>query len=424
MAALLIQRTHHVHGVHDCTFTAFQPSYICKYRRSPSVSSSRIKYSSDEVGLHNWLQPKHHASVIDDLHTTQSDDHFDTHKGDKNGENIDNIILDNFTHNLDERRNRRLQSLKDFNEASAQQSIKRKAGVVEEHKGISSEVRARVPIENNLDLPYNDQSQLQAIKSNAPAILLPSGPGTGKSHVLSLRVAYLLQKYLHKKQNGAIFLAGETDVSGTLEDCTPDSMVILSFTNRDSERLKERALDYLFPKKQNYGDAEALRTETSQQLWAGTMHSFSLAVMHKYGSSSSPVKVLPARAMRNHVSLSLRTLLNINDGEKPSKGLKRLQLLHRQALDDVGHSRSILHQNIVRCIDLWKEANLPLATVDGPECGKHLGEAEEQKKEVRVKKTCMELAMRLGMPKSSALLALDVYPEYQVRPLDDVHILC
>ena len=31
-----------------------------------------------------------------------------------------------------------------------------------------------------------------------------------------------------------------------------------------------------------------------------------------------------------------------------------------------------------------------------------------------VRSDCVELAMRLGIPKSSALLALDIFPEYQV----------
>ena len=31
-----------------------------------------------------------------------------------------------------------------------------------------------------------------------------------------------------------------------------------------------------------------------------------------------------------------------------------------------------------------------------------------------VRSDCVELAIRLGIPKSSALLALDVFPEYQV----------
>ena len=118
-----------------------------------------------------------------------------------------------------------------------------------------------------------------------------------------------------------------------------------------------------------------------------------------------------------------------------------LRSRHLQALNDVGHSRSILFQNIVRCIDLWKEANLPLTPPVSPlvysmrrrkrdgeggdasksseeeeDAAQYKGQQQEyQKREAQVRDDCVELAMRLGIPQSSALLALDVFPEYQVR---------
>ena len=276
---------------------------------------------------------------------------------------------------------------------------------------------------------------------------------TGKSHVLSLRIAYLLQRHVKRKQR---------DRSGTVmmypndnNDCTPDSMVILSFTNRDAERLKDRALDCLFPQSSsssssssNPADATMIqieRNETSRQLWAGTMHAFSLAILNKYGqpstTSSSPLRVLPAREMRNRVSASLRSLLSTPDdieggGEKANpKQLRRIQSRHLQALADVGQSRSILYQNIVRCIELWKEANIPLVPPEPPSSihttsdtgqgggeGSRSAENESLQREVRVRKACLELAMRLGIPKSSALLALDIFGDYQVRNIFTIKV--
>ena len=59
--------------------------------------------------------------------------------------------------------------------------------------------------------------------------------------------------------------------------------------------------------------------------------------------------------MRNRVSASLRSLLNGGDGgEKKSTNTRMIQSRHLQALNDVGQSRTILYQNIVRCIELWK----------------------------------------------------------------------
>ena len=276
---------------------------------------------------------------------------------------------------------------------------------------------------------------------------------TGKSHVLSLRIAYLLQRHVKRKQR---------DRSGTVmmypndnNECTPDSMVILSFTNRDAERLKDRALDCLFPQSSsssssssNPADATMIqieRNETSRQLWAGTMHAFSLAILNKYGqpstTSSSPLRVLPAREMRNRVSASLRSLLSTPDdsegGVKTNpKQLRRIQSRHLQALADVGQSRSILYQNIVRCIELWKEANIPLVPPEPPSSihttsdtgqgggeGSRSAENESLQREVRVRKACLELAMRLGIPKSSALLALDIFGDYQVRNIFAIKVI-
>jgi hypothetical protein len=140
--------------------------------------------------------------------------------------------------------------------------------------------------------------------------------------------------------------------------------------------------------------------------------------------------------MRNRVSLSLRLLLNEGGVEGQDAIdedlLKSFRCRHLQALNDVGHSRSILFQNIVRCIDLWKEALL-IPSSGGVRCGelkttrhdKDLTYDElshqqhqqqlEQQSETHLRNDCVELAMRLGIPESSALLALDVFPVYQVR---------
>ncbi|KAL3796009.1 hypothetical protein HJC23_013066 [Cyclotella cryptica] len=328
--------------------------------------------------------------------------------------------IDNWSDSV-QRRKHRLKSLNSFNEANA---------ILQQKHQIIKPLPPPSPLK--LNLPYNDQSQLQAIQSNAPAILLSSGPGTGKSHVLSLRIAYLLRMQLNYEKGHA----GDTKTADV--SSTPDSMVILSFTNRDAERLKECALDYLFPSGQTQLAAtQEWRNQTSRQLWSGTMHAFSLAILRKYGySGTTPLRVLPARAMRNRVSLALRSLLN-GGGEEgqytvDEEALKNLRIRHVRALNDVGHSRSILFQNIVRCIDLWKEALL-IRSSGGVRCGEdkttrrnealthdelsHQQHEQqlEQQRETHLRNDCVELAMRLGIPESSALLALDVFPLYQAR---------
>jgi hypothetical protein len=112
--------------------------------------------------------------------------------------------------------------------------------------------------------------------------------------------------------------------------------------------------------------------------------------------------------------MSLRSILlnpvGVNSSADEDKtGEEELRLLrtrHLRALHDVGQSRSILFQNIVRCIDLWKEALLI----------PHYREEVDEEIEEQLRKDCVELAVRLGVPESSALLALDVFPTYQVSP--------
>jgi len=229
------------------------------------------------------------------------------------------------------------------------------------------------------------------------------------------------------------------------EEITPDSMVILSFTAKDANRLKDRALTCLFPTSNidilttqfwnnqrviDTNSTNVMRRDISNKLWAGTMHSFSLAILNKYGhqNQSSKLRVLPAREMRNRVSASLRTLLNESKNSSNSN-TRLIRDRHLLALNDVGQSRSILYQNIVRCIELWKEANVPLVppeiipmSVTATEGGSRSSSIEEedeskenQHREVQIRKSCMELAMRLGIPKSSALLALDIFSEYQSK---------
>lgn len=467
-------RPHDVSGAQHVAFIQSSSSSTIKaangHHRSREYSSP-LDYSKgrEEDDVKIWLPTDHIASLGSDT-TSPINSHgwenFDTQQADDNYNVIDDWI------DAKKRRSRRLQSLDDVNSENDKKSNyrAREQKKVNEWRKSRSQTKTTPPTQslpqpkvidkaaasnnmsdnniNRLNLSSTDRSQLSAIQSNAPAILLPSGPGTGKSHVLSLRVAHLLQKWVHhwqhkvsntdnnfhRGENGGGDIIEEEERGGEEEVCSPDSMIILSFTNNDATRLKERALDYLYPTTAITDDNDIMmmvkRNQTSKALWSGTMHAFSLAILNKYTSSSTPpLRVLPAREMKNRVASSLRSLLDgepnnsdnysNNDSNVQTEGWYReLQLRHLQTLNDVGHSRSILFQNIVRCIDLWKEANMPLASADhhfivkkgGDSGGNSVKDGEEE----GVRNDCLELAMRLGIPKSSALLALDVFPEYQV----------
>lgn len=465
-----------VHGAHHHGHQAFVSTPIIidmtTKQHYTAHRSSRLEYSKDhENNINIWLPTEHIATAA----SSNNNNAKTSHGWDNFPTSIDNAEIDDNYNIIDDwvdakkRRSRRLQSLEDVNvengkklnyRAREQEKVEEWRRSRREH-GQSASTSKQPLIDdetttnnnnnnndpqsssniNRLDLPYNDISQLSAIQSNAPAILLPSGPGTGKSHVLSLRIAYLLQKWVQHwqfRQQTSNNEQSSLPMGGEEEVCSPDSMIILSFTNNDALRLKERALDYLYP---TTNEDTTMRNQTSKSLWSGTMHAFSLAILTKYTSSSSsgvapPLRVLPAREMKNRVAASLRSLLDggstttagdESDGGNSSSSssknsnartegwYRELQLRHIQTLNDVGHSRSILFQNIVRCIDLWKEANMPLASADN-----HLtiiereGDGGSDEVEEGVRSDCVELAVRLGIPKSSALLALDVFPEYQV----------
>ena len=477
-ATALLSCPHDVHGAHHHGSFVVLPSSIdaaTKQQKHPPPRqyyhylSSRLEYSSKDHQDNNvniWLPTEHNTAASSTTTTAANNSH--------GWDNFPSTELDDDNYNIiddwvdaKKRRSRRLQSLEDVNVENSKKLYRaremEKVGEWRRSRHDQSSAAAAAspsslpppqPLIDNdttinnssnnrrLNLPYNDISQLSAIQSNAPAILLPSGPGTGKSHVLSLRIAYLLQKWVHHWQQKRQATVTNADYNrggqsssfpmGEEEVCTPDSMIILSFTNNDASRLKERALDYLYPTTTTDSDDENMRDQTSKSLWSGTMHAFSLAILNKYtvrvGSTAPPLRVLPAREMKNRVAMSLRSLLdgpnngnadngsdNSNSNVQTEGWYRELQLRHIQTLNDVGHSRSILFQNIVRCIDLWKEANMPLASADHRFTIKR--DDDDGDEEEGVRSDCVELASRLGIPKSSALLALDVFPEYQVSIL-------
>jgi len=194
---VLILSTHHhnVFGVH-IDVVAFQYSGYNNRRYTTnkptrnvnyvSSSSSQLRYSSDEDGIvsTNWLHQHSNTSPInrqnlDGLQSsdvnTELDDHISlpTLNDIESEENSDtSVIDDSWTNDTKERRIRRIQSLDKFN--SKQKTL--------QSDGSKEEERKPTPEQSSMDsnilgLPYNDMSQLQAIQSNAPAILLPSGPG-------------------------------------------------------------------------------------------------------------------------------------------------------------------------------------------------------------------------------------------------------
>ena len=208
---------HHVHGVHVdgvycgsaisvCPSPSSSAFQYCKpYCGSILSLSSRrssltkLRYSSDEdesggSGVMSWLQQpttqKQPLLLSDEVLHSSTDindrdrwdcidgDNYDNNNGDENNNNnkkvtTSSVIDDEWTNNSKERRNRRIQSLENFNNNNIDHNNNSQHDINRSGEG-------REPRDSSntlLGLPYNDLSQLQAIQSNAPAILLPSGPG-------------------------------------------------------------------------------------------------------------------------------------------------------------------------------------------------------------------------------------------------------
>jgi hypothetical protein len=262
--------------------------------------------------------------------------------------------------------------------------------------------------ENFLDQPSRirdgsfppSANQLRSIRTTSPALLIKSGPGTGKTYTLASRVVYLISK----------------------EKCPPENMVIMSFSNRDAELLKAKALDLLFAS----GDSDKgndpftlTREETSDRLWSGTIHGFASNVIQAYGTAKRALRVISSKESEARFDRCLRLLIDERSqkGESGINKLRRARLMHRDALAEVRQSRSVLIHQVGRCVELWKESSmLPPPSVNNIQVRFH------RPGDQTLHDSCMELASRLGITYNVALLAWAIFPDYQVRVLTAMNI--
>jgi hypothetical protein len=221
-----------------------------------------------------------------------------------------------------------------------------------------------------------DNSQQNAITSDAPAVLLESGAGTGKTSVLARRIAYLIEA----------------------EKVLPQNMIVLSFTRRDANALRDMALDILSEDPK----LEQKLEEIEKKMWSGTIHSFAINILRAF--FDSPVRVISTREMRERIRQCLQRIC--------SKRSRNNMLLYKQALDDSNQGIWTLVHYIMRCIELWKEAGV--MTTPYAYSIKFKGERNLDLEDTLSKEDLVEIAMRLGVPYSAALLALEISGEYQV----------
>lgn len=147
--------------------------------------------------------------------------------------------------------------------------------------------------------------QRLAVETTQGPILVLSGAGTGKTKVLTTRLAYILSRQLAQ----------------------PWECLVVTFTNRAAKEMKERVYNII--------------GETANSVWLGTFHSIC-------------VKIL-----RNHAELvglnSNFTILGEDDQKRLIK-----QICEQNNIDD----KKYPPQSIIEKISLWKDKGLTVDKID------------------------------------------------------------
>ena len=147
-----------------------------------------------------------------------------------------------------------------------------------------------------------NQEQKEAVTTTEGPVLVLSGAGTGKTRVLTTRLAYILAS--HK--------------------ANPWECLVVTFTNRAAKEMKERVQNLI-------GDMAA-------SVWLGTFHSVCVKILRSH-----------AELVGLHSNF---TILNEDDQKRLIK-----QISEAEGIDD----KKYPPQSVVECIQRWKDKGL---TVD------------------------------------------------------------
>ena len=102
------------------------------------------------------------------------------------------------------------------------------------------------------DLSSLNKEQREAVQATEGAVLVLAGAGTGKTRVLTSRLAYIVSQHL----------------------CRINEILAVTFTNKAANEMKERSINLL-------NQSEAFEY-SSEKLWIGTFHSLALRVIRPY----------------------------------------------------------------------------------------------------------------------------------------------
>lgn len=102
------------------------------------------------------------------------------------------------------------------------------------------------------DLSALNKEQKEAVQATEGAVLVLAGAGTGKTRVLTSRIAYIVSQQL----------------------CHINEILAVTFTNKAANEMKERAINLL-------NQAETF-VYSGENLWIGTFHSLALRIIRPY----------------------------------------------------------------------------------------------------------------------------------------------
>ncbi|NCB49775.1 MAG: hypothetical protein EOM53_03760 [Alphaproteobacteria bacterium] len=100
--------------------------------------------------------------------------------------------------------------------------------------------------QENALLKSLNKEQLEAVQTTEGALLVLAGAGTGKTRVLTTRIAYLIQKNL----------------------CRPYECMAVTFTNKAASEMKERLFNMIGP--------------VAGDVWLGTFHKIGLKILRRH----------------------------------------------------------------------------------------------------------------------------------------------
>ena len=142
-----------------------------------------------------------------------------------------------------------------------------------------------------IDLTGLNDVQTQAVKCQNGPCLIMAGAGSGKTRVLTYKIAYLLD-----------------------QGAEPSEVMALTFTNKASKEMKSRI-------------ATLVGTKKASQLWSGTFHSIFAKILRKYSSLlgfPSTFTIYDGSDAKNAIKLCIKELQLDDKIYKPNVVLSRI----------------------------------------------------------------------------------------------------